>query len=291
MTDVLIKPRRSVLYMPGSNQRALTKARELPADALIFDLEDAVAPAAKETARQQVCAALQGDYGSREVAVRINPLDNDWGKADAIALATLRPHAVVLPKVESAEQIDALAQLLQQRGAEDCELWAMIETPLGVLNVTAIAACSRLTVLIMGTSDLANEMRLPSDPERLGFIPLLSQCVLAARAHGCDVLDGVHLDISDAEGLRADCEQGKALGFDGKTLIHPNQLAIANEVFAPARVDVGHAHKVIAAWKRAQQESKGVAVVDGKLVENLHVAQAQRVLALQDAIAQRQSSK
>lgn len=277
--------------MPGSNQRALTKARELPADALIFDLEDAVAPAAKETARAQVCTALQSDYGPREVAARINPLDTEWGKADVAALAAHKPHALVLPKVESAQQVDALARLLQQRGADECQLWAMIETPRGVLNAPAIAAsCSTLTVLIMGTSDLAKDMRLPPDPERLGLIPLLSQCVLAARAHGLDILDGVHLDITDAPGLRAVCEQGKALGFDGKTLIHPNQLAIANKVFAPAVVEVAHAHKVIVAWQQAQQGDQGVAVVDGKLVENLHVEQAQRLLAVQAAIAQRQPS-
>ena len=286
-----IKPRRSVLYMPGSNQRALTKARELAADALIFDLEDAVAPAAKQAAREQVCAALQNDYGSREIAVRVNPLDTEWGRADVTALAMHKPHALILPKVESAAQVDALVELLRDSGVDQCELWAMIETPHGVLNVAAIAAsCSMLTVLIMGTSDLAKDMRLPSDPERLGIIPLLSQCVLAARAYGLDILDGVHLDVTDPAGLRAVCEQGKALGFDGKTLIHPNQLAIANEVFAPAAAAVDHARKVMTAWRQAQQGGQGVAVVDGKLVENLHVEQAQRVLAMQDAIALRQSA-
>ncbi len=281
-----IRPRRSVLYMPGSNQRALEKAQTLPADALILDLEDAVAPDQKAQARANVVAAVNGGgYGRRELVIRINALATEWGEADLQAVAGSRADAVCLPKVESAEQIEAVAQRLARHGAGEMAIWAMLETPLGILQVNAIAAHPRLAVLVIGTSDLAKELRVPHTPDRLGFLTSLGLCVLAARAHGRDVLDGVHLDLNDAEGLRAVCEQGRALGFDGKTLIHPNQIASANAVFGPDAAAVERARRILEVWAEAERAGSGVAVLDGKLVENLHAAEARRLLQIADAIA------
>jgi len=288
--SVQLRPRRSVLYMPGSNDRALEKARGLDADALVLDLEDAVAPAQKNAARQAVVAAVNaGGYGQREMAIRINSLATIWGEADLNRVASSRADAVCVPKVESAAEVLEVARIMDAANAPaGMQIWAMIETPLGVLNVNAIAgAHPRLKVLIMGTSDLAKELRVPHTPERLGFITSLSLCVLAARAHNLDILDGVYLDLSDEQGYQAICEQGRELGFDGKTLIHPKQLAPANEVFGPSATAITQAEKIITAFKQAESQGLGVVVVDGKLVENLHVDEAQRTLAIAAVIAAR----
>lgn len=283
-----IRPRRSVLYMPGSNSRALEKARTLAADSLVLDLEDAVAPAAKAEARRLVVGAVAaGGYGRRELAIRINGLDTEWGADDLAAVAGSAAHAVCLPKVESAAQVRAVADVLDARGAADMAIWAMIETPRGVLHAAEIAGAHlRLNVLVMGTSDLAKDLRVPHTPDRLGLLAALGAVVLAARAHGRDVLDGVYLDIGDPEGFRAICEQGRKLGFDGKTLIHPGQIETANAVFGPDAAAVEHAQRVLAVWQEAQRAGQGVALLDGKLVENLHADDARRVLAVAALIDQ-----
>ena len=283
-----IRPRRSVLYMPGSNVRALEKAKALPADVVVFDLEDAVAPDQKEVARTNILNALrEGGYGPRELVMRVNGLDTPWGDDDLRAAATSGADAVCIPKVESAEQVlDIVARLERYGAPAEQGLWVMAETPLGILNAQQICgAHRRLSVLMLGTSDLAKDLRVPHRPDRIGFITSLSLCVLAARAYGLDVLDGVHLNINDPEGFRAVCEQGRALGFDGKTLIHPSQVEIANEVFGLDQAALEHAHRVIEAWENAEKQGLGVAVLNGKLVENLHAAEARRVLILAAAIA------
>lgn len=283
-----IRPRRSVLYMPGSNVRALEKARSLPADALILDLEDAVAPAQKAQARANVVEAVNsGAYSRRELVIRINALATEWGEQDLRAVAGSRAAAVCLPKVETAEQVRDVAQKLDAYGAADMAIWAMLETPRGILQVNAVAGSHpRLAVLVMGTSDLAKELRVPHTPDRLGFLASLSACVLAARAHGLDVLDGVHLDINDEVGLRAVCEQGRALGFDGKTLIHPGQIEAANVAFGSDQATIDRSRRILEVWAQAEREGLGVALLDGKLVENLHAAEARRVLAIADVIAE-----
>ena len=283
-----VKPRRSVLYMPGSNTRAMEKAKTLDADTLVLDLEDAVAPDQKEAARKLVVDAVNaGGFGRRELVIRVNGLDTPWCAEDIRAVAKAPVAAVCLPKIESAQQVENVVEQLNAAGAPaEMEVWAMIETPRGVQNVNQIAAAhSRLTLLMMGTSDLAKDMRVPHTPDRIGFITPLSLCVLAARAEGLDILDGVHLSLDDEEGLRSVCEQGRQLGFDGKTLIHPKQIAVANEVFGPSEADVDKARRIIEAFAQAEAEGKGVVVVDGKLVENLHVEEAQRVLSIHEAIA------
>ncbi len=282
-----MRPRRSVLYMPGSNSRALEKAQQLPADVVIFDLEDAVAPAQKAAARANVVAAVKGGgYGRREVVARINALATEWGTADVQALASSSVQAICVPKVETAEQVQQVAAQLDQFGAApSVASWAMLETPVGVLNAQSIAgAHPRLAVLVMGTSDLAKELRVPHRPDRLGFQTSLGLCVLAARAHGLDILDGVHLDLQDAIGFKAVCEQGRALGFDGKTLIHPNQINDANAVFGPDVAAIEWAHRTVDAWEQALRSGQGVALLDGKLVENLHALEARRVLDIAAAI-------
>lgn len=282
-----IIPRRSVLYMPASNVRALDKARNLPADCIIMDLEDAVAPAMKADARRQAIEAVQADgYGLREVAVRINAAGTEWFEDDLAAVIASDAHAIVLPKVEDAETVQHVADRLP----EGMALWAMIETPRGVANVEAIAmAHSRLQVLVMGTSDLAKELRVPHRPDRLGFLYSLSRCVVAARIAGIDIIDGVHLDIADTDGFAAVCEQGKALGFDGKSLIHPGQIDVANTVFGPGVAETAYAERIASAWREAEAAGKGIVVVDGRLVENLHVAEAERILMLSRAIGDRGS--
>lgn len=280
-----MQPRRSVLYMPGSNARALDKARSLPADSLILDLEDAVSPAQKGLARDQVISALaEGGYGKQELVVRINALDSEWGEEDLAAVAASPAHAVCLPKVESAEQVRQVSATLKAAGSRQ-SIWIMAETPRGVLSIDAIAgADSRLQVIVMGTSDLAKELRVPHTPARLGLLSSLGQCVLAARAHGLDILDGVHLDLEDEAGFQLSCGQGVELGFDGKTLIHPKQIGAANRAFAPSVGALERARKIQAAWSEAEAAGQGVVLVDGKLVESLHVQEAQRLLALQAAI-------
>ena len=282
------RPRRSALYMPGSNARALEKARGLPADTLVLDLEDAVAPEAKEAARAVVADTVRArPYGRREVVVRVNAPDTPWGEADFAAAAEAVPDAILVPKVEDAAAVRAAAERLDRSGATaETRLWAMVETPRAVLNAAEIAAASpRLACLVMGTNDLVNELRAEHTADRFPVLTALSHCLLAARAHGLAILDGVHNAIRDAEGLRAACVQARALGFDGKTLIHPSQVAVANEVFAPSEDDLELARRYVAAFEQAAAEGRGVAVVDGRLVENLHVENARRLIAMAETIA------
>ena len=282
-----VRPRRSVLYMPGSNTRALEKGRSLPADALILDLEDAVAPDSKTEARANIVAALgEGGYGRREIIVRVNGLDTDWGAEDIAAIAAAGPDAILLPKVESAAMVQDAAERMAAAGAsENVSIMCMMETPLGILNAQEIAAASsRLSCLVMGTSDLVKDLQAAHTPERLPVLTSLSLVILAARAYGLAVVDGVHLDLQDDEGFAAQCQQGKELGFDGKTLIHPKTLAATNEIFAPSADEISEAHRVIDAHAEATAEGKGVVVLDGKLIENLHVENAKRVVATAEAI-------
>ena len=280
-----MRPRRSVLFMPGSNARALEKARTLPADALVLDLEDAVAPDMKAQARAQVVAAVRaGGYGRREIVVRVNALGTPWGRDDLSAVAAAGADAVLLPKVESAETVTAVTAVLGAAPA----VWCMLETPRGILNASSIATASpRVAALVMGTSDLTKDLHARATRERVPLLTSLQLCVLAARAAGITALDGVHLDLDDDAGFAAACRQAADFGFDGKTLIHPTQVATANEVFAPAAGDVDWARRVIAAHADAVAGGRGVVVLDGRLIENLHVDDARRVLALADAIAER----
>lgn len=284
------RPRRSALYMPGSNARALEKGREIGADALILDLEDAVAPDAKETGRRQIAEAVKaGGYGHRELAVRVNGLETPWGEEDLRMVAGCGADAVLLPKVESAAMVEEAERRLRQAGAPDgLAIWCMMETPLGILNAKEIAGASpRLACLVMGTSDLVKDLNAEHTPERLPVLTSLSLVMLAARAFGLAALDGVHLDLNDDEGFRAHCRQGRQLGFDGKTLIHPKTVVAANELFAPSEAEVTQAKRIIEAHAEATAAGKGVVLLDGKLIENLHVEQARRLTALAEAIAQR----
>ncbi len=285
-----IRPRRSLLYMPGSNPRALDKARTLPADGLILDMEDAVAPDAKQLARQQIVAALQeGGYGHRELMVRINGLATEWGADDiaAICASGSAPDAVLIPKVSSAADVVAAIEAFEAAGCpESVDMWIMAETPLCIINIGEVAAAHpRLKGIVMGTSDLSKETRVRHTPDRLGFIGALNLCVYAARANGLDIIDGVQLDLENDELLRHSCEQGRDLGFDGKSLIHPRQIEAANLAFAPGEQEIANAREIIEAFEQAQAEGKGVVVVKGRLVENLHVEEAKRNLALAEAIA------
>ncbi|WP_425591007.1 HpcH/HpaI aldolase/citrate lyase family protein [Candidatus Neomicrothrix sp.] len=283
-----MRPRRSVLYMPGANTRALEKARGLSADSLILDLEDAVAPDAKAEARDNVVAALtSGEYGNRELTIRVNGLDTDWHADDLAAAAAAGPAAVVVPKVNSPADVAAIEAGLQAGGApEHTKIWAMVETPQAMLDCANIAAASeRLTVLVMGTNDLAKELHAAHVPGRQPLLTGLGLCLLGARAAGKVILDGVYNDVRDPEGFEAECRQGAQMGFDGKTLIHPGQLDAANAVFAPADAEVESSREIIAAFEAAQREGKGVVTVNGRMIENLHVENARRVLAMADAIA------
>ena len=275
----MIRPRRSVLYMPGSNPRALEKARTLAADGLIFDLEDAVAPNAKEAARSSVLDALkQGGYGEREILVRINGLNTPWGKEDLLAAARSGAHGVLLPKVESAAMVQEAAAFLTEA---DQTIWCMMETPKGILRAEEIAGSSpRLGGLVMGTSDLAKDLHAAHTAMRLPMLVSLGQCLLAARAYDLAILDGVHLDLDDTEGFRQSCLQGRELGFDGKTLIHPKTIDAANGIFAPSPAELAWAEKIIAAFDSNKVKGTGVTVVEGKLVEQLHVDAATRLIAL-----------
>ncbi len=288
------RPRRSVLYMPGSNPRALEKAKGLPADALILDLEDSVAPEAKAAAREQVRAAVRGGgYGSREVVVRVNGLDSPWGSDDLAAVAAAGPDAILVPKVDSAAAVRHAARLMGEAGAPaGTALWCMMETPRAILRAEEIAdASERLECLVMGTSDLVKDLHARHTVQRLPVLNALTTVVLAARAAGLAALDGVHLDLDDAEGFRAACLQGLELGFDGKTLIHPKQIDPCNQVFAPSEAEVAGAHRIIEAFAEAEAGGKGVVVLDGQLVENLHVENAQRLVALAQAIAARDGTE
>jgi len=282
------RPRRSALYMPGSNPRALEKARALPADVLLLDLEDAVAPAAKEEARELVVEAVaRGGYGRREVVIRVNVLDSSWGEADLRAAARSGADAVLLPKVESGEAVREAEARLASAGAPGSQaIWAMIETPRGVLRAAEVAASTpRLACLVVGTSDLVKDLHARHTALRLEVLASLSLTLLAARAHGLAALDGVHLDLSDDAGFEASCRQGAELGFDGKTLIHPRTIAAANRFFAPGAERVEEARRIVAAHAEAQSRGLGVVVVEGRLVEALHVQEARRILALAEAIA------
>lgn len=282
------RPLRSVLYMPGSNARALEKSRTLPADALILDLEDAVAPDAKATARAQVCAAASsGAYGDRVVAIRVNGLDTQWHADDITAAAAAKPAAIVVPKVGSAQEVLQIENALMAAGADDSvAIWAMIETPGAVLNVADIAcATPRLTTFVMGTNDLLSELHAVSSPQRPALGHSLAHCVLVARAYGKTILDGVYNDVTDDAGFLAECREGRTLGFDGKTVIHPGQIGPCNAAFAPSEQDIDHARAVIAAFDESLRAGKGVATINGRLIENLHVADARRLIAFADAIS------
>lgn len=281
------RPRRSVLYMPGSNARAQEKAKSILADAIILDLEDAVAPDAKSAARETVCNSVTGGgYGGREMIIRCNGLDTPWGVEDVQAACAAQPDAILIPKVESAEMVHELESLMEASGAlATSAIWCMIETPRGVLRVQEIAsASSRVAALVMGTSDLVKDVHARHTPLRLPMLTSLSLCILAARAEGLAILDGVYLDLQDADGFRDACVQGLEFGFDGKTLIHPSQVDPCNEVYAPDAAEVDLSRRIIEAFAEAEKEGKGVVVVDGKLVENLHVENAKRVVALAEAI-------
>lgn len=283
------RPRRSVLYMPGANERALAKGRDLPCDGIILDLEDAVSPDAKEQARANVIQATnEGGYGQRELLLRVNALNSPWGYADLVAAAKAKVHGVLLPKVESADEVRQAEAVLIANGApDDLKIWCMMETPRGILRAEEIAgATPRLGGFVMGTNDLAKELGCAHTPMRLPMLTSLSICLLAARANGLAILDGVYGDLSNDEGFRDSCTQGKEFGFDGKTLIHPKTVAPCNEVFAPSAAEVDHARRVIAAFDEALAQGKGVVLVDGKLVENLHVAMAQALVKRAEMIAE-----
>ena len=286
---MLIRPRRSALYMPGSNARALEKAKTLEADAIIFDLEDAVAPDAKAMARDQVCAAVRsGAYGSRELIVRVNGLDTPWGQDDVEAAASASPSALLVPKVERQDQLVAVATLVDARNAS-LSLWAMIETPMAILNLTEIAqgtniANIALACFVVGTNDLVKDTRASLDANRTAALYWLSAIVTTARAYGLDVLDGVYNNHTDLEGLAAECRHGAMLGMDGKTLIHPSQIEIANAAFAPSSEEVVWARRVLAAFDEPENRGKGVIAIDGKMVELLHAEMAKRTVAIADAI-------
>jgi citrate lyase subunit beta / citryl-CoA lyase len=293
-----VRPRRSVLYMPGSNARALEKARELPADGLILDLEDAVAPEAKAQARDLIVRALKaGGFGEREVMVRINGLDTRWWVEDLDAVIAGRPDAVLVPKISDPGQLQDLAARIVDMGTDPhVRVWAMMETPLAMLNVGAIAAAAldsetRLSGFVMGTNDLAKDTRARLIPGRAPMLPWLMTCVAAARAYGLDILDGVYNDLGNAEGFVEECRQARDLGFDGKTLIHPRQIDPCNEAFSPSAEEVATARKMIAVFDLPENRDKGVVQIDGRMVERLHAEMAKRTVAIADAIARQSRSK
>jgi len=293
-----VRPRRSVLYMPGSNARALEKARELPADGLILDLEDAVAPEAKAQARDLIVKAMRsGGFGDREVLVRINGLDTRWWVEDIDAAAAAKPDAILVPKVSTPRQLQDLAARLVDMGTDPhVRVWAMMETPLAMLNVREIAESAldsetRLAGFVMGTNDLAKDTRARIVPGRAPMLPWLMSCVAAARAFGLDILDGVYNDLGNAEGFAEECRQARDLGFDGKTLIHPKQIEPCNEAFSPTPDEVATARKMIAAFDLPENDNKGVIQIDGRMVERLHAEMARRTVAIADAIVQRQQLK
>ena len=291
-----VRPRRSVLYMPGSNARAIEKARELPADGIILDLEDAVAPEAKVMAREQIRKALEkGGFGDREVFVRINGLDTRWWVDDLHAVADVRPDAVLVPKISDPHQLQDLAARIVDMGTDPhIRVWAMMETPLAMINVGAIAAAAhdsetRLSGFVMGTNDLAKDTRARIVPGRAPMLPWLMTCVAAARAFGIDILDGVYNNLGNAEGFAEECRQARDLGFDGKTLIHPRQIEVCNDAFSPAPEEVEAARKIIAAFDLPENQGKGVIQIEGRMVERLHADMARRTVEIADAIARRQT--
>ncbi len=277
-----LRPRRSVLYMPAANERALEKAKTIAADALIFDLEDAVAPDAKEQARTNAVAAAQsGEYGHREVTIRCNGLDTPWGADDITAAATSGAAAVVIPKVNSHAYLDEVERQLDTAGAPaELSIWAMIETPTALLDIRSIAHHSRVNVLVMGTNDLVKELRLGSSADRSSLVPHLATALVGAREAGKIILDGVYNDVRDPDGFLTEARQGKLLGFDGKTLVHPNQVEPTNEVWAPTDDEVDFSRRVIEAFEAAEAQGQGVITVDGRMIENLHVDNADAIAAL-----------
>jgi citrate lyase subunit beta/citryl-CoA lyase len=291
---MILRPHRSVLYMPGSNVRALEKAKTLPADGVILDLEDSVAPDAKETARGQILAAVKaGGFGSREVFIRTNGFDTPWFTDDLTAAAHAAPDGIVVPKISSPGQLEQIGQRLLDMGTDQkTRVWAMIESPLAVFNVLSIAACAkdsetRLAGFVMGTNDIAKDTRARQVPGRWPMIGWLMNCIAAARIYGIDILDGVYNNIGDAEGFAKECEQGRDMGFDGKTLIHPNQIEPCNKVFTPSPEEVAWARTMIGAFDLPENKSKGVVSIDGKMVERLHAEMARRTVAIADAVAAR----
>ncbi|MGQ0673545.1 MAG: HpcH/HpaI aldolase/citrate lyase family protein [Hyphomicrobium sp.] len=288
-----VRARRSVLYMPGANERALEKAKSLPADALILDLEDSVAPEAKPSARDKVCAAVkEGGYGKREIIIRPNALETAWGTADILAAASAAPDAILLAKVAHPGDIISAAKILKSVHApERTKLWAMMETPQAILHAREIAATAadpenRLSCLVMGTNDLLKESRARALHNRFAVVPWLAMTVVAARAYGLDMIDGVYNDFKDEAGFRAECEHGRTLGMDGKTLIHPSQVAPCNEVFSPTDEEVEWSRKIIHAFDATENAKKGVITVEGKMVERLHLVQARRTVSISNAIRQ-----
>jgi citrate lyase subunit beta / citryl-CoA lyase len=289
-----VRPRRSVLYMPGSNARALEKAKTLPADAVILDLEDSVAPDAKAAARAQIVRTVQaGGFGHREVIVRTNAIDTPWFADDLDAAVAARPDAVLVPKVSTPDQIELIGQrLFDLQADQHIRQWAMIETPTAIFNIRALAAEaedseSRLGAFVIGTNDLAKETRARLVPGRLPMLSWLMSCVLAAHSYGIDVLDGVYNNLSDIDGFKAECEQGRDMGFDGKTLIHPNQIEPCNVAFSPSADEVAQARKAIAAFDLPENRDKGVVQIDGRMVERLHAEMARRTVAIAEAIGER----
>jgi citrate lyase subunit beta/citryl-CoA lyase len=289
---MIARPRRSVLYMPGSNPRAIAKARSLPADAVILDLEDSVAPEAKAAARDQVVAEVRaGGFGGREIIIRVNASQTIWGRDDLAAAAAAGPDAILLPKIDGPGSVMQAARELREAGApERVRLWAMMETPMAILQAGSIAAVaadpsSRLDVLVMGLNDLAKETRARFVPARASMTAWLSLCIVAARAHGVDILDGVYNDIADLAGFEAECGQGRDLGLDGKTLIHPSQIALANAIFAPTGAEVDGAKAIIGAFSLPENAGKGAIQLDGRMVERLHADMARRTLMIAQGIA------
>jgi citrate lyase subunit beta / citryl-CoA lyase len=289
-----VRPRRSVLYMPGSNARAIEKARTLPVDAIILDLEDSVAPEGKIAARTQVSDAVAaGGFGAREVVVRINALDTQWWLEDLNAVAKAKPDAVLVPKVSNPGHLeDAAERLVDISADQKIRVWAMMETPLAMLNARDIAAAAadvetRLSAFVMGTNDLAKETRAAIKPGRAAMLPWLMNCVAAARAFGLDILDGVYNDLANTDGFARECNEAREMGFDGKTLIHPNQIAPCNAAFSPSAEEVAQAKKIIAAFDLPENRNKGVVQLDGRMVERLHADMARRTVAIAQAIEAR----
>ena len=289
------RARRSVLYMPGSNARAIAKARNLPADAIILDLEDSVAPDAKVLAREQVVGAVrEGSFGGRQVVIRINGAGTPWGEDDLAAAIAAQPDAILLPKIDSGGAVMQAARALREAGApENMRVWAMMETPLAILHAESIAAtaadpASRLEALVMGLNDLAKETRARLTPGRGSMTAWMAACIAAARAHGCDIIDGVYNDLNDPQGFKAECEQGRDMGFDGKTLIHPGQIDVCNAVFSPEAEEIDRAKAILAAFAAPENHGKGAVQLNGRMVERLHAEMAQRTLAIAEGIAGRE---
>src|SRR5258707_3607076 len=288
----MIRPRRSLLFMPGSNARALEKARILPADGIILDLEDSVAPEAKATARDQIARAIaQGGFGKREVLIRVNALDSPWWRDDIAMVAKARPDGILVPKISGVEDFTAIARCLADvDAAPSIRVWAMIETARAVLHAEQLAAGSRdpemrLAGFVFGPNDISRETRIRMLPGRAAMIPMITHCILATRAHGLEILDGPYSDFSNVDGFALECAQARDLGFDGKTLIHPGQIVACNAIFTPPEEEVAHARKIIAAFERPENASRGAIQLDGQMVERLHADMARRTIAIADAIA------